>query len=240
MGVIGYKKIMNLIATGNTAEIFDYADDKILKLFKPGYPEESIKKEFDNVSVVNEQNIASPEVYDIVREENRLGIVYEKISGNDLLHEVFANIGNPDTFNKILTEFSQFHQDFLSHKSTKCSSYKDYLKNFGYKKARHLPDGDFLCHGDFHFGNLMRSNTGKIYAIDFMNLCHGPKEYDIARAYVLMTEDNLGTIPPAEKEKLIAQKREAGKFYLNIMGISLEAIEPFIPAVEFCRKREML
>ena len=29
---------MKLIATGNTAEVFEYKEDKVLKLFKAGYP----------------------------------------------------------------------------------------------------------------------------------------------------------------------------------------------------------
>lgn len=241
------EKGMPLIATGNTAEVFDYADGKILKLFKDGYPEDSIKMEFNNVAVVNKQGIPSPKVYEIVYVENRCGIVYEKLTGNDLLKEIFACLENLPAVEKLLTEFSNFHKDFLSHRSTECISYKDYLKYFGYPDADSLPDGDFLCHGDFHFANLMRNgsgeseDSGKLYAIDFMNLCHGPKEYDVARAYVLIVEDSLPKdMPEPQRKMLLDAKAAAGKIYLEKMGFSLEQLKPFIPAVEFCRKREML
>ena len=152
-----------------------------------------------------------------------------------------------DVVEKIMTEFTDFHRDFLSHRSKKCISYKDYLKYFGYPDADSLPDGDFLCHGDFHFANLMRNgsgeseDSGKLYAIDFMNLCHGPKEYDIARAYVLIVEDSLPKdMPEPQRKMLLEAKAAAGKMYLEKMGFSLEQLKPFIPAVEFCRKREML
>ncbi len=35
-----------------------------------------------------------------------------------------------------------------------------------------LPDGDILCHGDFHPGNIFISE-GQTIAIDFMNICKG-------------------------------------------------------------------
>ena len=44
---------MKLIATGNTAEVFEYKEDKVLKLFKPGYPVEQIQREFNNTVIMN-------------------------------------------------------------------------------------------------------------------------------------------------------------------------------------------
>lgn len=41
-------------------------------------------------------------------------------------------------------------------------------------------DGDSLCHGDFHPGNILLSN-GHTMVIDFMNVYHGDFLYDVAR-----------------------------------------------------------
>ena len=35
------------MATGNTAEVFEYDEGKVCKLFKDGYPLDSIKREFE-------------------------------------------------------------------------------------------------------------------------------------------------------------------------------------------------
>ncbi len=236
---------MKQIATGNTAEVFDYGEDKILKLFKAGYPVENIRREFSNSSLVNKSGIPSPKVYEIIfeAEYGRTGIVYEKISGKDLLQEVMSNIQNNEYVEKQIGILAAVHRDFLSRTSGDCISYKDYLDYFGCPDVNDLPDGDFLCHGDFHFGNLLRSSEDdeKIFVIDFMNLCHGPKEYDIARAYVLLTEDSLGTGMDSEIRKLLLKaKFAAGQLYLEKMGCTLKDIEKFIPAVEHCRSREML
>lgn len=236
---------MTRIAIGNTAEVYDYGEGKILKLFKEGYFLENIHREFNNSTLVNKFGIPSPKAYEIIPDvmDGRTGIVYEKINGYDLLQEVMANIQNRKYVEQRLESFSAIHKDFINHRSTECISYKDYLNYFGAPDVDSLPDGDFLCHGDFHFGNLLRStqNPDQIYVIDFMNLCHGPKEYDVARAYVLLTEDNLGSeIEPVIKNILLQAKQESGKYYLNKMGFELKDIEQFLPAIEHCRKKEML
>ncbi|MCR8642935.1 aminoglycoside phosphotransferase family protein [Paenibacillus sp. N1-5-1-14] len=48
-----------------------------------------------------------------------------------------------------------------------------------------LKDGDTLCHGDFHPGNILLSN-GHPMVIDFMNVCHGDLFYDVARTVFLV------------------------------------------------------
>lgn len=236
---------MKQIAIGNTAEVYDYEEGKILKLFKPGYLVEDIHREFNNSALVNKLGIPSPKAYEILSDvmNGRTGIVYEKIDGHDLLQEVMANIQNREYVEKRLETLAAIHKDFINQRSTEPISYKDYLNYFGAPDVDSLPDGEFLCHGDFHFGNLLHStqNPEKIYVIDFMNLCHGPKEYDVARAYILLTEDNLGAdIDPVIKNILLQAKQESGKFYLNKMGYILKDIEQFIPAIEFCRGKEML
>ncbi len=239
------EKVMNQIATGNTADVFDYADGKILKLFKSGYLEENIEREFNNSSLVNKLGIPSPKAFEIVPDvmDGRTGIVYEKINGNDLLHDVFSNMQNPEFVARKFITLASIHKDFISHNSEDCISYKDYLKYFEYPEADSLPDGNSLCHGDFHLGNLLLSQDAseKVWVIDFMNLCHGPKEYDVARSYVLITEDSFGPDIDAETRNfLLKAKADMGQLYLDQMGFSLKDIEQFIPAIEHCRKREML
>ena len=52
-------------------------------------------------------------------------------------------------------------------------------------------------------------------------------EYLLALGYVLLTENN-----PAAKE--------TGEIYLSLMGMSFVQIEPYLEAIYFCRKKEML
>ena len=143
-----------------------------------------------------------------------------------MFSEYLKNPSDEKIASVILTDLSDIQKKVLLEKTEEGISYKIYLEWFGYD-ASNLPDGNFICHGDLHPGNIIRTKDGELCLIDFMNVCRGPKEYDVARTYVLLTENN----PAAEA---------VGKTYLELMEISFSQVEPFLDAVQFCRKKEML
>lgn len=217
---------MKLIAKGNTAEVFEYGEDKVLKLFKPGYPVEQIQREFNNTVIMNRICVHTPKAFEIVEQEDRHGIVFQKIIGVDLFSEYLKNPSDEKIASVILTDLSDIQKKVLLEETTEGISYKNYLEWFGYD-ASNLPDGNFICHGDLHPGNIIRTKDGELCLIDFMNVCRGPKEYDVARTYVLLTENN-------------PEAKAVGKKYLELMEMSFLQIEPFLGAIQFCRKKEKL
>ena len=82
---------MKLIAIGNTAEVFEYEEDKVLKLFKAGYPLEQIQRKFNNTVIMNRICVHTPKAYEIFEYEDRHGIVFQKILGTDLFSEYLKN-----------------------------------------------------------------------------------------------------------------------------------------------------
>lgn len=221
--------IMKLIAKGNTAEVFEYEGGKICKLFKSGYDEAAVDREILNTKVMNKTSVKTPRFIEKVQIDGRTGVIYSKVAGPTLLTEL-KNEMTPQKFASVLQEMSALQKQLHTHKSTECISYKEFLSYFGYNKLDLLPEGNTICHGDFHPDNIIRTANNDLFLIDFMNVCHGPKEYDIARTYVLITE----FIQEPQAREL------AGNSYLNLMNVSLTDIEPFVEAVQFCRKREML
>lgn len=217
---------MKLIAIGNTAEVFEYEEDKVLKLFKAGYPLEQIQREFNNTVIMNRTCVHTPKTFEIVEHEGRHGIVSQKIIGVDLLSEYLKNPSDEKVAAEILVDLTDIQKKVLSEETTEGISYKNFLDWFGYDGSN-LPDGNFICHGDLHPGNIIRTKDGELCLIDFMNVCRGPKEYDVARTYVLLTENN-----PAAKA--------VGKKYLELMEMSFLQIEPFLGAIQFCRRKEKL
>lgn len=217
---------MKLIAKGNTAEVFEYGEDKVLKLFKPGYPVEQIQREFNNTVIMNRICVHTPKTFEIVEHEGRHGIVFQKIIGVDLFSEYLKNPSDEKVAAEILVDLTDIQKKVLLEKTEEGISYKIYLEWFGYD-ASNLPDGNFICHGDLHPGNIIRTKDGELCLIDFMNVCRGPKEYDVARTYVLLTENN-------------PEAKAVGKKYLELMEMSFLQIEPFLGAIQFCRKKEKL
>ena len=217
---------MKLIAKGNTAEVFEYGEDKVLKLFKPGYPVEQIQREFNNTVIMNRICVHTPKAFEIVEHAGRQGIVFQKIIGVDLLSEYLKNPSDEKVAAEILVDLTDIQKKVLLEKAEEGISYKIYLEWFGYD-ASNLPDGNFICHGDLHPGNIIRTKDGELCLIDFMNVCRGPKEYDVARTYVLLTENN-------------PEAKAVEKKYLELMEMSFLQIEPFLGAIQFCRRKEKL
>ena len=220
---------MKLLGKGNTAEVFEYADGKVCKLFYEGYPREYVELEFQNAKDMYNSKIKIPEPFQTVTVENRHGIIYEKIEGETLL-----NIMNADgeNFEEYLEIFVKLHQDIVSWHTKNALSYKEYLtkmvksKTTDYRivldKIKALPDDDCILHGDFHPNNILINKDGEPIVIDFMNVCYGPALYDVARTYFLIKQynDNL-----AER-------------YLKKMNVSKGNIAEYMDIIELCHKYE--
>ncbi|WP_242874787.1 MULTISPECIES: hypothetical protein [Clostridium] len=74
-----------LIGQGRTAEIFEWEEVKILKLFRPGIPKSLSEAEYNASLEINKKITSSPKVYDFVEISNRNGIIYERINGITML-----------------------------------------------------------------------------------------------------------------------------------------------------------
>ena len=224
---------MKLIGKGNTAEVFDIDNGKILKLFIAGYPKEPVEKEFKNAKLMEGFNLPVPACFEMSKVDNRYGIVYEKIPGVDL----FKYITKTGEFQKGLEILVSFQKQILEKECADLMSYKDFIKLVignrdpaAFEKIDCLPDGNNVCHGDFHPFNVLVDNAGNAKIIDFMNVCRGPRLYDIARSYFLMRGD--GPVNPE-----IVPLLEA---YLQFHGVTEADLEPYFEVISICHKWEML
>lgn len=220
---------MKLIATGNTAEVFDMEDGTVCKLFKQGYNKDSIQLEINNTKIINKTSLNTPKYFKQIEIEDRTGVIYSKIEGTSLLKES-ENCQTPEQITALLQDLTNLQKQLHTNTTTEGISFKDYLSFFNCKNIDSLPEGNIICHGDFHPGNIIRTAENKLVLIDFMNVCRGPKEYDIARTYILLTE----YIPDLQIKAFV------GNTYLTLMQTDFAQIEPFLEAVQNCRKQEML
>lgn len=224
---------MELIGKGNTAEVFDVGDGKVLKLFITGYPKEAVEREFKNAKLLERLKLPVPACFEMSQLNDRFGIVYEKVSGENLYNYIVEG----GEFQKGLEILVGLQKQILQNECKDLLSYKDFIKlvigdrdPFAYEKIEKLPDGNNVCHGDFHPFNILVNNEGQAKVIDFMNVCRGPKLYDIARSYFLMRGD--GPVKPEILHLL--------QIYLQLHGVSEKELEPFFEVIAICHKWEML
>lgn len=235
---------MKLFAKGNTAEVYDYKEGVVCKLFWDGYPVTSIQRECENAKVMGEAGLPVPCCYGVIEEGSRSGILYEKLEGDTLLAD-FLKTGDAASMVQCLTTL---HQQILSCHTKRVLDYKEFLRycassrrvnaNGLLEKIDHLPDGDVLCHGDFHPNNVMKGMNGQAQIIDFMNVCHGPGLYDIARTYCLIAN---GDVPGelAGRDAIISAQNQFADAYLAAMRVEKEELKEFIEVIKECRKAEV-
>ncbi|WP_425447330.1 aminoglycoside phosphotransferase family protein [Dethiothermospora halolimnae] len=239
-------KYGKVIGIGNTATIYELEKDRVLKLFDKGYPKEAIEKEFHNAMVIRKMNFAKPKAYEIITSEEKIGIIYDRVEGESLLDWVMKT----NDVEKCVTYMAKLHKKILQNSTRNVPDYKKFLKfhtrnalSVSLNKRKEvleminkLPDGNVLCHGDFHPGNIIISN-GHGTVIDFMNVCHGDFLYDIARTVFLIEY----TPVPAEsdnREVLLKFKKALADIYLVQMNVTREMIQDYLSVIIMARKGE--
>lgn len=240
-------KLGKMIGTGNTATVYEWEEGKVLKLFKQGYPEEALEQEYRNATAINYSNFHKPKAYDIISYKSRKGIIYDKIEGESLLDWVLRTNDLPGCSMLMAT----LHKAIGQNKISNVPNYKDFLKYHISntlltidqqkeitQRIDKLPDGDTLCHGDFHVGNILMSD-GRAYVIDFMNICHGDFLYDVART-VYLTEYTpvAAEVSDSEKEMMLFFKKSLSDLYLRQMNVTREMIQDYLSIISVMRKGE--
>ena len=216
---------MKLIAQGNTAEIYEYGENLICKLFYPRYPKDYIKHEFYNATVAWKLGIRTPKAHRIIADNGREGIVYDRIIGEVLQHK-FSE-ASAIRFSTWMDRFVELHKQLLQYRVNDVMSYKDFLKMFAtdkdtIAKIELLAEDNCFIHGDFHLGNVILDESENLVLIDMMNICKGPALYDVARTYFL-----LGNDTNIQSE------------YLDRMGFTLENIAPYLDVILAIRENEV-
>lgn len=184
------------IGQGNTAEIFLYGPGTVLKLFRDQFPESGVLKEWRVTRAVQTVYSRMPKALRLVSCGERSGILYELAEGKDL----FRMIGSEpfllfSTGKKLAEIHTEIHGKTISGILTvkeKLLQEIGWVNDLSDDEKRKitdrlllLPDGDRLCHFDFHPGNIMVSG-GKLLVLDWLTACSGEPAADIARTCLLL------------------------------------------------------
>ncbi|MGG2065715.1 phosphotransferase family protein [Bacillus sp. S14(2024)] len=233
------------IGEGITAEIYLWNEKEIIKLFHDSIHESLIEKEFLVSQEIQNLGLPAPKVGNKVFDQNRTGIIYEKIDGVTLTEQLAKD---PMNVEKEAKRFAELHFQIHSVKSSAISDIREVLishvdccnrftleqkeKIASYIEA--LPTKQAVCHMDFHPDNILISEQGPI-VIDWMTAGYGNPFADVARTVIILKHAHLpASIPEPVKQGIMTLRHvfceEYVKEYLTLSKGTWKDIESwFLP-----------
>jgi uncharacterized protein (TIGR02172 family) len=187
---------MTLLAEGRTAEIYAWGDGAVLKLFRDWVTREHAEYEAELARAVSASGLPAPGVGELVDVGGRIGLVYERVDGPTLLEAIRKK---PWTLRSAAVLLARLHADLhktqvaavvpkqrekLIRKIERADLLSTRLRAAALSRLADLPDGDALCHGDFHPGNIVMTVSGP-EIIDWMDATRGHPHADVARSLIL-------------------------------------------------------
>lgn len=184
------------IATGATSDIHDWRNGQVLKLFHAGFPHASALREARITGALHRAGVSVPAVEELVEVNGRLGLPMQKVSGQTLASllggsasgaragrvaaetHVAMHARTEPSLQKMRTQFRWI----IERGSLAPEQQQRVLR-----AMEALPDGDRICHGDFHAGNILATDSGPV-VIDCGVAHQGNPRADVAQTCVAMTE----------------------------------------------------
>jgi len=207
-----------LIGKGRMADVYTWGSDRILKLNHAGFPATLAEKEFAASKAAQSAGVPVPAVYEMVERDGRFGIIFERISGGSLLDDLKSK---PWSLSSCAKRLAELHvRTHACQLLVGLVSQKEYIRS-GIEAAQaitddersavlsylqQLPEGDRLCHDDFHPDNILLSDRGPLI-IDWMTGTRGDPVADICRTLLILETSFLPPFTPLHIRMLQAVSR---------------------------------
>jgi aminoglycoside phosphotransferase (APT) family kinase protein len=187
--VIGSK-----VGEGREAEVFAWDSDAVLKLYRPGFgghrAEAAALARLEGYAV-------APRLLDVVDRDGRPGLVLDRLGGADMLVLLQRQPWRLLGLARVLANTHRAIHDVpgsadlpdlrptLAVRIDDAVALAPPLRDFAMRVLDALPDGDRLCHGDYHPGNVL-VDAGRAAVIDWAGATRGVPEADHARTLLLL------------------------------------------------------
>ena len=186
-----------LVGEGRTAEILAWDDGQVLRLFREGASRAYALRELDISRAINEEGLPSPAVYPaetedgLIEIDERLGFVMDRVEGPSMLRVLTAQ---PWKMIQLARVFVRLHRMVHATTTSGLPAQRERLhhvidriaEDIGvntaariHKAVDTLPDGNVVCHGDFHPDNILMSEWGPVI-IDWGPATSGNPAGDVA------------------------------------------------------------
>ncbi len=199
-------KLDRIIAVRNNKTI--YRDgDLCMKVFDETYSKADILNEALNQARVETTGLNIPKIREVTVIDGKWAIVTDYIEGKTLAEMMQNDPENKDAYIEKLVELQLMVQsktcpglNYLRDKMNRKISATDFDATTRYELHTRLdamPHHHKLCHGDFNPSNIIITESGEPYILDWSHATLGNASADAARTYLLFWLD--GDMKGAEK-----------------------------------------
>ena len=209
------------VRTGKTV----YRDgDRVIKVFENGYSKADILNEALNQARIEETGLNIPKILGVSTENGKWAIISEYIKGKTLAQLMTET---PDKFDEYLERFVDIQMEIHSKKAPLLTKLKDKMNRKIdqadidattrydlHTRLEGMPRHNKVCHGDFNPSNIIITDDGTPYIIDWAHATQGNASADVARTYLLFWLD--GNIEGAKKYmELFCKKSDTARQYIE-------------------------
>ncbi|MBP3961916.1 aminoglycoside phosphotransferase family protein [Paenibacillus lignilyticus] len=197
-------KAGKLIGRGHTADVYEWGEHEVIKIFHHAH---EAPNEAKNAEIISRLAIRTPRFGGLIEHEGRTGIVYERINAPSMLSRIEPNRESITHYAKLMAELQfQLHelkvdftpnlkQEMIKH-TLAAPGINDRQKELIMAVIQQLPDGQALCHYDFHPGNILMAADGPVI-IDWMNVLIGNQAADVSRTSMMLDSHALPPDAPS-------------------------------------------
>jgi hypothetical protein len=186
-------EIGRLLGSGQRADVYQYRD-LALKLYQPGAWKGAAFREAANLAIVEPLSLPTPTVHAVGECDGRWGVLMERAPD-----QRFADRMTPDGTAPMLEAMAGLHRRIheqqgrglpslkarLSAKIRRADALDANARDRLLRLLDTLPDGDRVCHGDFHPWNIHGTHDDPI-VLDWLDACAGDPAADVCRTHVLL------------------------------------------------------
>jgi len=244
-----------ILALGRTAEVLTWGNQQVLKLFYAWIPANWVEHEAAAARLVSLTGLPTPKLLGEQTLDGRRGLVYERVTGPSLLSLV---VNHPWNCTRYARQFAGLHAAIHRQHGEGLPSFKanlartirnleglpsDLLKT-ALERLDRLPEGETLCHCDFHPDQVLMTSNGLV-VLDWMTACTSQPAADVARTEVIINFSPLPQVAWPVKQLAGLLRKVFFRTYLKRYGelnpaVTATEVEEWLPIVALARLAEKI
>ncbi len=198
--------------------------DRCIKVFDSDYSKADVLNEALNQARIEETGLNIPKILEVTRIDGKWAIVLEYIEGKTLAELMDEDSKNIDKYLELLVDLQievqsktcgqlQKLKDKMNRKISE-SSLDATTRYELHTRLEGMPKHKKVCHGDFNPSNIIISENGTPYIIDWNHATQGNASADIARTYLLFCLEGKTDIANKYLD-LFCKKSDTAKQYVQ-------------------------